>query len=269
MNKEWYDRECCWLDKQISDKKSTILKYIVNVPYLSNEVKEKIKAAFEKTCENTEVTLYSLFFRSLLVYENVTEKQIKQFLDNVPDLSKFTGLAYKRQILPLFLDSKELFFNGDIIITDPSYFFYDKEKWNDEDWEKSNKGKNLEQFGFSQYYSRETIEKEWYCSLYHQKRDKIPFLSNPVGSFKITEGVICVGYLKDVLNYNPDFFLSSVPDSYYTILKGFRGTVQFVVKPYNPNIVDIDSENMYLEVITQGLSTKTLETMNCMSKWEI
>jgi|WetSurMetagenome_2_1015567.scaffolds.fasta_scaffold10241_4 hypothetical protein len=104
-------------------------------------------------------------------------------------------------------------FKGDVIITDPCYFIKDK------DWEKSEYGNNLKQFGINTFLSSGTIYGDWSCTTFEKGTYK------KLGKFCADAGMVTVALLKEVLQYNPDFDYHITNPFTTTWLKDFDGDI--------------------------------------------
>ena len=190
----------------------------------------------------------------------------KQVYDDI-NVDKYISIIIKISNLPRYLDSDPVEFDGDIIITDPCYImrpfdrstepkwedymgtedytgksqkelkemgFFEKHarldeaqrKWNNEhprDWELCNYGDNMEVFGFGTYMTRDTIYGDWGCSVFDTISEK------KIGSFCADAGLVSVFHLADVMKYNPDYNDITNAPHCVTLIKDFKGTVQFIV----------------------------------------
>lgn len=109
-------------------------------------------------------------------------------------------------------------FDGDIIITDPCYVI-DK----DGDWEKSCYGEKMEALGINHYMTRDTMYGDWSCTTFNSDTDE------PIGEFCADAGLVSVFLLSEVLKYNPTFDYHIKRTWTTTLIKDFKGTVEFVV----------------------------------------
>ena len=55
------------------------------------------------------------------------------------------------------------YFDGDIIITDPSYIITSARR---DDWERSDHGEEMDILGFSSYLSEWTLIGDWHCNVF-------------------------------------------------------------------------------------------------------
>ena len=143
--------------------------------------------------------------------------KVREALKKIPAerLCFLERMSYER-----YLDSEPVFFDGDIIITDPCYIIKD----NTNDWENSGYGEEFEAIGIEHFMTRDTIFGDWSCSTYDlDTKEKI-------GDFCADAGMVSVLLLDEVLKYNPSYNDHLVADWTTTWIKNFKGTVQFVVK---------------------------------------
>ena len=157
------------------------------------------------------------------------------------------------------LDSEPMYFDGDIIITDPCYVC------KGDDWELSGYGREMEKLGIKTYMTRDTIYGDWGCTVVESKTRK------KLGNFCADAGLVSVLLLDEVLKYNPGFDYHKTRDWTTTWIKDFNGTVQFVVKPCrgtdtNADIADFDAWDYEVSVVGHGEDKKTGKKIDFYSK---
>lgn len=133
-----------------------------------------------------------------------------------------------------------------------------KEKWDSEnmdDWTRCDYGNNMEIFGINHYMTRDTIYGDWSCTVFNSDTKK------PIGRFCADAGLVSVFLLDEVTAYNPEYTVGE-HDHSATVIRDFKGTVQFVVKKYRSK----KYEDFYVEVVGKGINKKTGETINFVSK---
>ena len=116
--------------------------------------------------------------------------------------------------------SEPTYFEGDIIITDPCYIMKDNK-----DWDKCDCGDHLELLGIEHFMTRDTIYGDWSCTVFdlNNKHEEL-------GEFCADAGRVSVILLDDVLRYNPNFNYHTERPWTTTLIRDFKGTVQFVIK---------------------------------------
>ena len=112
------------------------------------------------------------------------------------------------------------YFKGDIIITDPCYVC----KKDNDDWDKSNFGYNLNRLGISNFITTDTLYGDWGCHTFNKDTKEV------IGQFCADAGLVTVCLLDEVLKYNPDFKQNYMVKRPWcvTIIKDFDGTVSFI-----------------------------------------
>lgn len=138
-----------------------------------------------------------------------------------------------------------------------------------EDWEICEYGKRLDIFGITKYMMRDTIEGDWSRTIDREAtlNDGSECLET-LGEFCADSGLVCVADLNQVLSYNPDFREWVETHSWCaTIIEGFKGTVQFVIRQFELSdkeiermaILDpdfeVEEDNMAYEVDVIGKGT--------------
>lgn len=113
-------------------------------------------------------------------------------------------------------------FNGTIIITDPCYIM------NNEDYDKTNYGKELNKLGFTTYLVANTGYGDWTNEIAQDST------GTSLGQFCADSGQVCV-VLKEEIEKNPACLkeFSSLQKHCYTEIKDFNGVV--VISTMNPN----------------------------------
>lgn len=120
-------------------------------------------------------------------------------------------------------------FKGTLIITDPCYIL------NNEDYERTNYGKDLNKLGFTSYLVSDTGYRDWVNEILRYSPEE------SLGEFCADSGQVCVVLKEDIEN-NPDcakkFYLLS--KHCYVIIKDFEGVV--TIDTTNPNWTTIYGE---------------------------
>lgn len=109
-------------------------------------------------------------------------------------------------------------FDGDIIITDPCYIIRD-----DDGWERSNHGDNMEAIGIHNHITHDTLYGDWSCTTFNSDTKE------KIGEFCADAGRVSVLLLDEVMKYNPEFDYHINKPWTTTLIKDFRGVVEFVV----------------------------------------
>lgn len=91
------------------------------------------------------------------------------------------------------------------------------------DWERCDYGSEMEVLGIHNYMTRDTLYGDWSCTTYDLNTKE------PIGEFCADAGLVSVISLDEVLKYNPDFDYHLNRTWTTTLIKDFKGTVQFVV----------------------------------------
>ena len=123
--------------------------------------------------------------------------------------------------LDKYLDSEPMFFDGDIIITDPCYVMNHN---HDDDWDLCNCGNNMSTLGIQHWMTRDTLYGDWSCTVKNTDIEEV------IGHFCADSGQVSVFLLSEILKYNPLFDDYLTNDWTTTLVKDFCGTVQFVVQ---------------------------------------
>lgn len=179
--------------------------------------------------------------------------------------SKIEDLVWKykkKYLLENYLDMS-MEFDGDILITDPCYVMKE-----DDDWTTCDCGFDMEELGINHYMTRDTLYGDWSCTTYNlDTKEKI-------GNFCADAGLVSVFLLDEVLKYNPNYDWHITKSYTTTVIKDFKGTVEFAVK-YQDGYYEDETkyhkkgehwEEYYLEVIGHGVNKVTGEVINFVGR---
>ena len=105
-----------------------------------------------------------------------------------------------------------------------------------DDWETCDCGNDMEALGFSTSMCRSTIIGDWACAVIDDNTNK------PIGKFCADSGQVCVVKLDDIKKYNPQSVEKNDGSDLWTVIKDFKGTVQFIV---NERVGTYENETEY------------------------
>ena len=129
------------------------------------------------------------------------------------------------------LNGKGCHFDGDIVITDPTYFVKSQD-----DWEKCHYGEALDALGISTYLTfphGDAIGSVLICSNTNET----------LGEFSSDSGMVAIVSLTELLSYDVNA-LKQTHTSCYTIIKDFHGTVRPQLTP--------DDNDQYWKLVGEG-----------------
>lgn len=142
------------------------------------------------------------------------------------------------------------------------------QKENPDDWDVCNYGSNMEAIGIHNYMTRDTLYGDWSCTTFNSDTQK------EIGEFCADAGLVSVFLLDEVLKYNPDFDYHKEKSWTTTLIKNFKGTVQFVVV-YTEGVYEESTEyhkkgekweDYSVEVVGHGINKETGEPINFVGK---
>lgn len=133
----------------------------------------------------------------------------------------------------LYEDSEEMFFDGDIIITDPCYITHDE---------------------FLAGISHSTIYGDWSCHTYDLNTEK------PIGQFCADGGEVCVISLAEALEIKPTFNYHIERPWTTTLIKDFCGTAQIKVKEENGDYLCYVEGHGYNKITGEAIDFITEQT---------
>jgi len=245
MTREWVEMMNSSNQAKVKALDEEIISRINNSSLLDDGDKELTLAQYEKSKDIHMNILefgfkWAIFNRHKQECSTVEEKdkmlnEIDCFLSSLP-IDKYLFLA--RENYERMLDSKLMYFDGDIIITDPCYMCRD----DDHDYEEFENS-------LSRYMERDTLYGDWSCTVYN------PDTHEKLGEFCADSGMVAVALREEVLKYNPTYVGKSWTE---TVIENFKGTVQFVVTRIGDNDYSV-------HVVGRGINTITGEPINFIS----
>ena len=184
--------------------------------------------------------------------QSLAEKWWNLYKDTIENVSELGFLQYS---FDRFLDSDNVEFDGDIIITDPCYILVEGDKHQD-DWEKCGCGDDMDELGIMHFMSRDTIIGDWSCSVYNSDTKR------KIGEFCADAGMVSVLSLDEVLKYNPSFDYHINRKWTTAWIKDFKGTVQFVIHEEKFIYEGKECTDYGVEVVGHGINKKTGKPIN-------
>lgn len=265
MRDEWIEIRNRKYEEEISSIKDDIKQKILNTNFFVKAYKENLihnlyEIATYKEADDFENDLHWLWNKEINK-KTTSFWEYHKWYQSIP-FTKLASKVHDKNIYDSMIKNSDIKeFDGDIIITDPCYILSDKD-WHLYDYN------NLEELGFTNYMSRGTIYGDWSCTVYNtDTKEKI-------GKFCADAGLVGVYLLKEIHNYNPQY------DDYInhpyaaTLIKDFKGTVQFVVK-YEHGFYKEDTEfhkkgelweDYSLQVVGHGIDKKSGKPINFVGK---
>lgn len=179
--------------------------FISRLKYFKDDDEESRKLAEEMGQENVDF-LYD--FKKLFCFARHIQKIFDKSL-----LGRFESPISESY----YEDSRVLEFQSeDILITDPCYVI------EDDDWMKSDLGRDLDSFGMTKYATKSTLYGDWSCTVFDKDSRK------PIGEFCADAGIVSVFSLDEVkkcLNPKIEDWVKEHPWC-ATILRNYTGKVQ-------------------------------------------
>lgn len=266
MNKEWVKAKEAENKIALEKEVQKVIEIINAATTISNKHKEKCKSLLGNLTINNfrELEFYITFYIEL---EFDTDEEENWFKEEIKGLSlkKLRDLLCDQNLNRL-LDSEPMEFDGDIIITDPCYVMRSESER--KDWHKCECGYEMETLGVNHYMTRDTIYGDWSCTTYNSDSGE------EIGKFCADAGLVSVFLLDEILKYNPEFDYHTEKPWTTTLIKDFKGTVQFVVK--RTEGVYEDTTEYYkkgdtwtydsVEIVGHGINKLTGEPINFVGK---
>lgn len=294
MNREWVEKKNEEKATQVAEQKNRIIAAINDCDFINNDARVKLIEEVDRYENEPYCTAYGMRIMLLHFAENVELSDIEDFVDSLEIDDYLVSIRYSTY--NRFLDSDPVEFDGDIIITDPCYiikhrdestkpkwhefmkldsyqgmsrkqmeeagYFEDyakmqeaQDKWDEEnpdDWDVCECGYEMGELGLKTWMSRDTLYGDWGCHTFNADTKEV------LGEFCADSGMVGVFDLNEVLEYNPDFDDHIKKPWTTTLIKDFKGTVQFVVEENKRS----RGENFNVRVIGRGVNKKTGEPLN-------
>ena len=268
MDKEWVDKK----NREQNKRRENLLKEARDILrdsgiFTEEEMKEMMGAVdveswaalgmlptykvwWKKRKKLDEDALFE-WGRKMVEVENCVNKKLKECL-------------YYRHGFERFLDSEPMEFDGDIIITDPCYVA------RGDDWDRCGYGYEMEILGINHYMTRDTIYGDWSCTVYSTKKTGGKKRREKIGEFCADAGLVSVFLLSEVFEYDPGFDYHVTRPWTTTLIRDFKGTVQFVVVPCKGSDIDFDIKDFdgwdyEVQVVGKGINKRTGEALNFRS----
>lgn len=245
MTREWVEMMNSRNQLKVKALDEEIISRINNFSLLDDEDKKLALAEYEKS-KTIHMNImefgfkWAIFNRHKQECSTVEEKdkmlnEIDCFLSSLP-IDKY--LSFARENYKRMLDSEPIYFDGDIIITDPCYM----RREDDLDYKEF-------EVSLIQYMERDTLYGDWSCTVYN------PDTHEKLGEFCADSGMVAVALRGEVLKYNPTYTTKSWAG---TVIENFKGTVQFIVTKEG-------NDDYSVHVVGKGINKITGEPINFIS----
>ena len=110
--------------------------------------------------------------------------------------------------------------------------------------------------GLKHYMSRSTIYGDWSCTTFNSDTKE------PIGKFCADAGMVGVFDLNEVLEYNPEYDDYTEKNWCVTLIKDFKGAVQFIVEEKKYMYDGKQYVDCVVRVVGRGVNKVTGETLN-------
>lgn len=294
MDKQWVEKKNKEKMAQILEIKNQIINTINNCSFINNDVKAKLLEELNRYENEPYCTAHGMRIMLLHFAENVELEIIEDFIDSLEIDEYLMNIRYSTY--NRFLDSDPVEFDGDIIITDPCYIIKHRDesarpKWhefkkldsyqgmsrkqmeeagyfedyarmqkamdewdeaNPDDWDVCGCGYEMDSLGFKTCMTRDTLYGDWGCHTFNSDTKEV------LGQFCADSGMVGVFDLNEVLAYNLEYDDYIKKDWVATVIRDFKGTVQFVVEENRKS----RGEDFNVRVIGRGVNKVTGEPLN-------
>lgn len=229
MNKKWVNKKNSEQKVKFNKQLETVLRLIEEV-YEDKEynditreiINKKDSLYFGNPSLDYAIAAINPWLHVLITLEEekeVCNSKYKKLKDNLELLEEYS------RTFDMYEDSENAEFDGDIIITDPCYIIRRNNPLTEDDWDACLYGEEMENLGIKKYMTRNTIYGDWSCTTFNSDNGE------KLGEFCADSGMVSVFDLDEILSYNPDYKNVIIERPWtVTLIKNFKGTVQFVVK---------------------------------------
>lgn len=281
MDREWVAQKEKKYTEDLQQHKQKIHDFIIKSELIDADDKESLIKYLNDAEKSPWSTMLEWKLRNCLIEKMADGKEIAgedivTFETAIKELE--IDKYYSRLQCPeayscrRYLDSEPVEFDGDIIITDPCYIIraehHGTKPITKDDWKACGYGENMKVLGINNYICRDTLYGDWSCTTFNSDTKE------PIGEFCADAGMVAVFLLDEVLKYNPDFDYHKEKSWTTTLIKNFKGTVQFVVV-YTEGVYEESTEyhkkgekweDYSVEVVGHGINKETGEPINFVGK---
>ena len=263
MDKIWYEKKI----KECKSVKPEIERLLKEEFKISKKDFNDIMNDLDSQYHSTPDTLLRMALLTKCEKYGYDYEEYEHYLDLIKSsgIEKLFDQYTKKKILHGYLDSDPMISNGDILITDPCYIIREDKE---DDWSTCCYGYDMEKLGINHYMTRDTIYGDWSCTTFDSDTKE------PIGRFCADAGLVSIMLLDEVLIYNPDYDCNKETEYAATIIRDFKGIVQFVVKHidgYYEDTTDYHQkgdywEEYYLEIVGHGINKVSGKPINFVGK---
>ena len=288
MDKAWVEKKTKDHMEKIAHMKADIVAKITACELIPESKKRWVLSVVDEYEKEPYITAHGM---SIVLMKAMTDVDVEiewfdDFIYKTLKLEDFI-MAHRYKYFGHLLDSELVEFDGDIIITDPCYLIKERDestapkmetfqrdystmtqaqykkayredmkeyrkafdvwaKTHPDDWETCEYGYNMAAIGMPHAMCRSTLYGDWGCTTYNSDTKEV------LGHFTADAGEVGAFTLDEVLNYNPEYD-DHINNTYcVTLIKDFKGTVQFTVEEESP-----DHGDYIVRVVGKGVNKKT------------
>lgn len=298
MDRKWVEMKEKETREKLIKRKQEILNLINDCDWLNDEAKLQLFEQVDKYENEPYHTANAMFLIIHNFVPNAKLDDIENLLALVNIDDYIMSMRYRGY--GMYLDSEPVEFDGDIIITDPCYiikhrdettrpkwseymrlndyrgmsqkeleevgYFEDykrmqaaMDKWDEEhpdDWDVCECGDYMDKLGLKTWMTRSTIYGDWGCTTFNSDTKE------PIGKFCADAGMVGVFDLNEVLAYNPEYDDYTEKNWCVTLIKNFKGTVQFIVEEKKYMYDGKQYVDYVVRVVGRGVNKVTGEKLN-------
>ncbi len=247
MNKQWCEQK----EKEAKEKQKKARAELISEIEQSSYPDDSVKKRLLDAINEEEYFLISIIMRLDSMHDEETKEAYEHWFHDV--VQPLADAAARDPSFWMLEDSPEIEFDGDIIITDPCYFL------SEEDEEENGAYRfdgDFSMIGIPHSMTRGTLYGDWSCTVINtDTKEKL-------GQFCADGASVSVVDLNELLAHNPSFDYHIEKPWTSTIIRDFKGTVQFVVVESPYEFEDKQCMDYEVEVIGRGINKKTGEPLN-------
>lgn len=270
MTQEWVNQKNQEHEEKIAAIRSKIVDFIKSLEKATDDDKKSLMEWFEIEEKRSYPMFDFAWFKFYNYYCDENVDKFNELKKDTEIFNDYENALRCPNMYSRYVDSTPMHFDGDIVITDPCYIikhrdqstrpkwsdymrrdsyqgmsqeelvlvgYYEdhkrldeaQRKWDEEnpdDWNLCDYGNNMNILGLTTWMTRDTLYGDWSCTTFNSDTKE------SIGGFCADAGLVSVFLLKEIMEYNPDFYTHHLEERDWTatLIRDFVGDVQFVIE---------------------------------------
>lgn len=211
------------------------------------------KQTIIRLCES--MNFYPIYDLFIILHKPGYSTEFTILIDELSRLNSFTNKNLFHHY-DEYVDPEPIYFDDDIIITDPSYIIRQRHQGINpmfkDDWKACLQGKNMEKLGIRHYITHSTLRGD--CSY------EIKMQNGRISECCTDSGIIGVFLFDEIMDYNCKIDFVERPWS-CTMIENFKGYIHFSIINNGTG----EEENFILQINGEGVDKITNEPIKFTS----